>query len=58
MPFFVERLRKSRIDEYALVSRDLAWMLIVNHHDALYGSGECVTNHLLRFEQRARRCRR
>ena len=52
MPVFVELLKKSRIDEYALVSRDLAWLLIVNHHDVLYGSGERVTEHMLRIEQR------
>ena len=28
MPVFLELLKKSFIDEYALVSRDLAWMLI------------------------------
>ena len=52
MPVFVELLKKSLIDEYALVSRDLAWLLIVNHHDVLYGSGERVTDHLLRIAQR------
>jgi hypothetical protein len=52
MPVFLDLLKKSFIDEYALVSRDLAWLLIVNHHDVLYGSGERVTDHLLRIGQR------
>ena len=52
MPVFLDLLKKSLIDEYALVSRDLAWMLIVNHHDVLYGSGERVTDHLLRIAER------
>ena len=53
MPIAIDILRKSKFDEFALVADDLSWMLIVNHHDAVFGSGARAIEHLLALEQRA-----
>jgi hypothetical protein len=52
MPRVVDILRHSRIDEFAVVADDLSWILMINHHDALFGAGERVTS---RFEALERR---
>lgn len=53
MPLAVNILRRSKLSEYALVADDLSWILIVNHHDAVFGAGERAIEHLLALEQRA-----
>ncbi len=53
MPVAVDILRQSKLDEFALVAGDLSWMLIINHHDAVFGAGERAIQHLLMLEQRA-----
>lgn len=52
LPVVVDILRKSRLSEIAVVADDLSWMLIVNHHNAVFGAGERVTQHLAALEQR------
>jgi hypothetical protein len=52
MPCFIDILRRTSLDEYALVPPDLSWLLMVNHHDCLYGVGERVEAHLSRIKRR------
>lgn len=53
MPVAVNILRQSKLDEVAFVADDLSWMLIINHHDAVFGAGPRAIEHLLALEQRA-----
>lgn len=52
MPVFVDILRFDHLDEYALVPPDLSWLLMVNHHECLYGVGERIEPHLSRIKRR------
>ncbi len=56
MPVAIRIPRKSKLDEFALVGDDLSWILIVNNHDAVFGSGTRAIQHLLALEQRAGDC--
>lgn len=51
-PIAIDILRKSNLDEFALVADDLAWMLIINHHNGVFGSGARAIAHLKALEQR------
>lgn len=52
MPYFVDILRHTSLDEYVLVPPDLAWFLMVNHHENLYGVGERVEPHFRQIKRR------
>jgi len=51
MPRVVEILRRSRLDEFAVVADDLSWIMMINHHDALFGAGARVTSHFEALER-------
>jgi hypothetical protein len=53
MPVFVDILHDSHLDEFVLVPPDLSWLLMVNHHNCLYGVGARVEPHLARIKRRA-----
>lgn len=53
MPVAIDILRKSNLSEVALVADDLSWILMINHHDAVFGAGERAIDHLVALEQRA-----
>lgn len=40
-------------DEYYLINKKYKWLLSVNHHDSLTGTGEFIINQLKAFAQRS-----
>jgi hypothetical protein len=40
-------------DEYYLINKKYEWLLSVNHHDSLTGTGEFIINQLREFAQRS-----
>jgi hypothetical protein len=52
MPVLVDILHDSNLDEFVLAPPDLSWLLMVNHHNCLYGVGERVEAHLARIKRR------
>ena len=46
-------LEHTRDDEYAIVDTNLEWIVIENHHNVLFGSGEPVVSRLSEWLQRA-----
>jgi hypothetical protein len=40
-------------DEYYLINKKYEWLLSVNHHDSLTGTGDFIINQLKSFEQRS-----
>ena len=52
MPWVVDILRGSSLDEFAVVASDLSWIVMVNHHDTVFGAGDRVISHLERLERR------
>ena len=45
-------LEHTRDDEYALVDVNLNWLVVENHHNVLFGSGEPVVSRLSEWLQR------